>query len=59
MIIQVVHALALANFAYALYFDIYIVQLPVSAPRHDVMLNLIIVLWKTRKTNLLVLSCDT
>jgi hypothetical protein len=37
MLIRVVHLAAMANFAYGLYFDLYVVQLPESAPRHDVM----------------------
>ncbi len=36
MLIHLVHVAALANFAYALYFDIYLVKLPKSQPRHDV-----------------------
>ena len=36
MLIHLVHVAALANFAYALYFDIYLVKLPKSEPRHDV-----------------------
>lgn len=35
MLIHLVHVAALANFAYALYFDIYLVKLPKSQPRHD------------------------
>jgi hypothetical protein len=36
MLLHLVHLAALANFAYALYFDIYLVKLPLSAPRHAV-----------------------
>ena len=36
MLLHLVHIAALANFAYSLYFDIYVVNLPASAPRHNV-----------------------
>ena len=36
MLTHVVHLAAISNFAYALYFDIYVVQLPIDAARNDV-----------------------
>ena len=36
MLLSIVHLIALANFAYALYFDIFLVQLPPTAPRFQV-----------------------